>query len=494
MTGIVIFNQTYRLCAQPSLGISKPIATLKPVKNRMTKIHSSLFLLGVAGLFSRVYGADTPAVALGSATQQKPAWLTDLTLGVMESYDDNLLLVSGNGLAPQSSWVTTMSPKVGFDFAPLLGEQKTLQTLSLTYAPDFNIYEGAPSQDYNAHRISNTIKGQTGDFSYSLDNAFLYNDGNHQAPIYALNQLSGAGANQFDQYRNSHANSVARERLAQFQDRATIVLRYDWVKIFVRPAASLLYYDLQTGWHNNGAAPWMGYQNYVDRYDVNGGVDLGYKLTPELAATLGYRYGSQYQQQFPTAINPDNHYSSSDYQRVLLGLEGRPWNWLNVKMAGGPDFRNYNSMAPVTDHNPVKYYGEAVLTATLTHSQTVTFNYKQWQWVGGTGKVPEFDSAYALTYHWNATRQLGLDLGGKIQEDDFTEGNDYIGTKPSLRDDMVFEVSAGATYAFNAHFSVSLAYAYDRGKNALNNLPANLAPAYRNFEHQVVSLAVKYKF
>jgi opacity protein-like surface antigen len=468
----------------------------KKMKNTQTKIYSGLFLFGVASLLSKTYGADTSAVDSDSAAWQKPVWLTDLALGAKESYDDNLLGVSGHGLAPKSSWVSTVSPKVGFNFAPLLGNQKTLQTLSLIYSPDFNFYHDDPSQSYYAHKIGDTIKGQAGDFSFSLDNAFLYNDGDHQAPIYALNQLSGASANQFDQYRNNYAHAVARERLAQTQDRATVRLQYDWDKFFVRPVASLLDYNLMTDWHNTGVAPWKGYQNYVDRYDVNGGMDLGYKLTPKLAATLGYRYGSQYQQQFPTAITSDSHYSSSDYQRVLLGLEGKLWNWLDVKLAGGPDFRNYNSMAPVNDHNPVKYYGEAVLTATITTNQTVTFNYKQWQWVSSTGKVPYLDSTYALTYHWNASKQLGLDLGGKVLEADYTEGNEVnpTGQNSSLRDDMEYEVSAGVTYAFNSHLSANLAYTYDLGDNTLNNLPASLGPAYRGFEHQVVSLGLQYKF
>ncbi len=472
---------------------------MKPMKNTRTRIYSGLFLFGVAGLLSKTHGADTAAAA--SDAWQKPVWLTDLSLGVKESYDDNVLLVSGNGLQPQASWVTTVSPKIGFNFAPLLGSQNTnrLQTLSLVYAPDFNVYEGASSQSYDAHKIGDTIKGQAGDFSYSLDNAFLDNDGNHQAPIYAVNQ-SGTAASQYDQFRNNYAHAVPRERLAQTQDRAAVVLQYDWDKLFVRPVASLLDYNLMTDWHNTSVIagsppPVYGYQNYVDRYDVNGGVDLGYKLTPGLAATLGYRYGSQYQQQFPKWVTTDSHYSSSDYQRVLLGLEGKPWNWLNVKLAGGPDFRNYNSMTPVNDHHPVKYYGEAVFTATLTPSQTMTFNYKQWQWVSSTGKVPYFDSTYALTYHWNATKQLGLDLGGKVLESDYTEGNDYLGaTEPSLRNDMEYEISAGVTYAFTAHLSANLAYTYDVGANAMNNLPLKLGPAYRNFEHQVASLGLQYKF
>ena len=459
----------------------KPLAKLA----KLVLVAFCVALLADAGR-----AADAVKATAAPAPITKPAWLTDLSAGIKETYDDNLLGVSGMGLKPQSSWVETFSPKLGFNFAPLLGRQTALQTVSLVYSPDFSLYHNAPSQSYNAHKIANTIKGKTGDFSFSLDNAFLDNDGSHQAAIYALNQT----ANQFDKYRNNYAHQVARERLAQEQDRATIVLQYDWDKVFVRPTASLLYYDLDSDWHNTSSAPWKGYQNYVDRYDVNGGVDFGYKLTPKLAATLGYRFGSQYQQQFPTAIDSDNHYSSSDYQRVMLGLEGKLWSWLDVKLAGGPDFRSYNSMAPVNDHSPVKYYGEAVLTATLTSNQTVTFNYKQWQWVSSSGKVPYLDSTYALTYHWNATKQLGFDLGGKVLEADYTMGNDVGGSAPSLRDDMEYEVSAGVSYAFTKHFSASLTYTYDIGRNALDNLAANLYPGYRDFDHQVVSLGATFKF
>ena len=108
--------------------------------------------------------------------------------------------------------------------------------------------------------------------------------------------------------------------------------------------------------------------------------------------------------------------------------------------------------------------------------------------------MPEFDSTYALAYHWNATPQLELDLGGKVQEIDTTEGNDDTGTEPSARDDMEYEVSAGVTYAFTPHLSANLAYTFDLGDSAMNNLPVSLGPAYRSFEHQVVSLGVQYKF
>jgi len=466
------------------------------MENTKTKIYSGLFLFGIVGLLSKTQGAETPAVGAASAGWQKPSWLTDLGFGTKESYDDNLLGVSDKGLTPKSSWITTLSPKVGINFAPLLGDQKTLQTLSLTYTPDFNFFHDDPSQNYTAHKVGNTIKGKSGDFSFLVDNAFLYNDGNHTAPTYAVNQTSAL--NELDQYRNNYGHALARERLAQTQDRSSIVLRYDWDKVFIRPTASLLDYNLLTYW-----STLKGYQNYVSRYDVNGGADFGYKLTTKLDVTLGYRYGSQYQEQLSAAIrSTDLNNASNDYQRLLLGLEGKPFSWLNVKLVGGPDFRNYyNSTVPLADHHPVSYYGEAVLTATLTPSQTLAFNYKQWQWVSSTGKVPYFDSTYALTYHWNATKQLGFDLGGKVLEADYTVGNDVTGSAPSARDDLEYEVSAGVSYAFNSHFSANLAYAYDLGDSALSasSLPITssdpqLSNPYRSFQHQLVSLGLQFKF
>ena len=463
------------------------------MKNIQKQIYSSLFLLGF-GLPLIAFGADTPPIDSALAVCQKPVWLTDLSLGVKESYDDNVLEVSGNGLKPQSSWISSVSPKIGFNFAQLLGDQKTLQTLSLSYAPDFFIYHDAPAESYDAHRVGSTIRGENGPFSFKLDNAFLYNDGNNVSPLYALNQLSGPLANQNDKFRSFFAQGASRERRDQIQDRTAASLQYKWDKFFVRPTASLLYYDMKTDWQNTSLAPYKGYQNWPDRYDVNGGADLGYFMAPNLAATLGYRYGHQYQQQLPLMIDTDNRFSSSDYQRVLFGLEGNPWKWLNVKLAGGPDFRSYNSLAPVNDYHPVKYYGEAVITATLTTNQTLAFNYKQWQWVSATGKVPYFDSLFALSYHWRATDQLGFDLGGRIQEADFTSGNELMGSASSRRDDRQYTLSAGVSYAFSAHFNASLTYAYDLGQNVLANLPANLEPGYRNFTHNLVSFGLGYKF
>lgn len=420
-------------------------------------------------LASAAFAADAPPAAV-STEWQKPAWLTDLSAGVKEGYDDNVLMVVGKNMAKQDSLITTISPKVGFNFAPLLGQQETLKTLSLVYAPDFAIYHNATSESYNAHKLANAIKGKTGDFSFSLENAFLFNDGDSAGPVYSGN----------DGKRSAYATATARERRKQIQDRTAIVLQYDVGNFFIRPTASLLYYDLMTDRQN----PTPGYQKYVDRADVNGGLDLGYKVTKDLAVTVGYRYGHQYQQ----VLTGSTLDASADYQRVLLGLEGKPVKWLTVKLVGGPEFRAYNSAAPVGNDHPVNYYGEASVSAAITTSQSVALTYKHWQWVSSTGKLPYADNTYALAYHLNATKQLGLDLGAKYLFSDYTCGNNAS----SLRNDAMYSLSAGASYAFTPHFSASLGYTANLGRNQQGNV-GPLAD-YREFDQNLVSLSAQYKF
>jgi hypothetical protein len=407
---------------------------------------------------------------------------------VREGYDDNTLGVSGQGLQPAGSWITSVSAKVGVDFAPLLGQDSPYKALTLVYAPDFNIYHSTPQESYDAHRIFDTIRMADENFSLNLTNYFLYNDGSTVAPTYAFNQTSNTN----DRYRNFYAFAMPRERRNQIQDRGLVTMQYDSDNMFVRPTASLLFYNLNTVFHNAGAAPFIGYQNWPDRYDVNGGLDWGYWVTPSLAVTAGYRYGYQYQQQFPQDISPaDRHYSSNHYQRALIGLEGKLWSWLSIRAAAGPDFRDYNPNSPVNDSHPIYPFVEGTVTATITPNQTLSFYTKEWQWVSSAGLVPYYDSTYALTYHWKATRQLGLDLGGRILNANFLVGDDVIGVQPSKRNDIEYCLTAGAIYAFTPNFSANLTYGFNAGRNLLDNA---IEEAYRDFNENVVSLGVQFKF
>jgi hypothetical protein len=467
------------------------------MQTKQTRVK--LILLAAASSALALAGtvrADTTANSIppDSSLWTKPAWLSELSLSAKESYDDNVLGVSGLGLPVVSSWVNSESAKVAVNFLPLLGDQKDITALSLAYNPESVTYDSAKAEDYIAHRVNAAIKGTADGVVYSFDDAFLYVDGDKEGPLYALNQTAGAAGNQNDKYRNNYAHSVARERRNQIQDRYNASFKIYDGSFFLRPISTLTYYDLNTYLHNTSLAPWKGYQDYIDRYDVNGGADFGYDITKTFSVSIGYRDGYQHQDQFLLAINSDQHYASNHYQRALFGLEGKLASWLTAKLSVGPDFRDYNSHTPIDHDRTTRYYGEGSLVAALPNDQSLTLSYKQWEFVSSTGLVPYDDTTATLAYHWNVTKQFGLDLAAKYLEANYTLGNDYAGSAPDLRDDVDYGGSVGLTYAVTKQLIVSLGYTYDDGRNNLDNLPANLFPGYRDFTHSVTTLGVQYKF
>ena len=73
------------------------------------------------------------------------------------------------------------------------------------------------------------------------------------------------------------------------------------------------------------------YENYVDRQEVSGGLDVGYEAGKTFLVA-GYRYGQQDQFTGPNAANTaftDSPYDST-YHRILFGMEGSPARWLKL--------------------------------------------------------------------------------------------------------------------------------------------------------------------
>jgi hypothetical protein len=207
-----------------------------------------------------------------------------------------------------------------------------------------------------------------------------------------------------------------------------------------------------------------------------------------MAVTMGYRYGYQYQEQF--SFSP--YSSPSDYQRLLVGFEGAPWSWLDVKAQAGPDFRSYpedtlTHITPVEDKTPVKYYGEATVTAKLTPENTVLLKYKQFQWLSSLGKVPYYDSIVDLAYHSALTSCLSVDLGVRAWDADYNSGS----LAACRRDDWQYTLLAGTSYTFGPHLSANLAYSLDLGRNAQDNIAD---PKTREYNRNLVSGSVLLKF
>ncbi|MCX5883011.1 MAG: hypothetical protein NTU74_14765, partial [Deltaproteobacteria bacterium] len=382
----------------------------KPSRSQFLLILSFTVLIAAAA-YAQESPSSLPVSGPSASVLNKPVWMTELSLELKESYDDNLLGVSGNGMPKSYSWVTTITPKIGLDLAPLINNQHVLQALTLNYEPAFAMYSQASDENNIAHRILNKIKAKSENISFSLDNSFVYIDGSSVAPIYPSP----------DNVRSSYAHAFPRERRNQYQDRTKIDFQLDWDPFFVRPTGSLQFWDMLT---DQRATP--GYQNWVDRYEINGGVDLGRRISSQLAIFLGYRYGHQYQD---TVIN-SNYSSTNNFHRALIGVEGKLFNWLTLSLLGGPDFREYEDSAPVNDKNQVNYYGEASLTGEITKQDTVMVKYKGTRWISSTGQLPTFDSSFDLGYRHKFDTPLIWNLNCQVKNADYTIGNLTSGSAP----------------------------------------------------------------
>ena len=401
----------------------------------------------------------------------KPIWMTDLSFGIKEGYDDNILGVSGNRMPKSYSWMTMLSPKIGIDLAPLI-KSSYLQALSMKYEPEATTFSQASEENNIAHRISNTVKAKMGVSSLNLDNAFVYVDGGNTAPIYAAP----------DNVRSGYAHALPRERRHQYQDRMKFDLKFDAGSFFVRPAGSLQYWDMLTDQKSTA-----GYQNWVDRYDMNGGMDVGHSITSQLAFFLGYRYGRQYQ---GNVLN-SKYSATNNYHRAVAGIEGKLCKWLSLSVVAGPDFRQYDDTAPVNQKNQVDFYSESSLTADITKSDAVTLKYKASQWISSTGQVPTFDTGFDLGYRHKFASSLVWNLNGQLKNADYTVGNLTTGSAPSLRNDWLYGISTGASYDINKNIGVNLNVAANFGRNEQDGITN---AAYREFDQCVTSIGVFTKF
>jgi hypothetical protein len=419
--------------------------------------------------------AKTDAVATSKPADPwglpaKPAWLTDLSLTVKEGYDDNIY---ASGIAPlqkHSSFFTGVSPKMSLNLAPVINGSPTvtdgLDTLSIGYTGDYTWYATGGNEDNQIHNVPTAIKGKYEAFSYNLENSFRYVDGNRMGIAYPDGN-------------SAYATAILRERREQIQDRTKAVFRYDFEKFFIRPTASFLYYDLMTYQFGPVPADKKGYQNYVDRYDVNGGLDFGYKINNNLAATIGYRRGAQYQDKV-LATDLD---ASNDYNRVLFGLEGKPFKWMKFEASLGPDFHDYTANSGFSDTDLTRLYADIGMVFDISSKDALSLKYKRWQWVSSTGKAAYEDSALEVNYKRKLLQKLGVEVGLRVGESFYHP--------PTMRDDWMYTMNGGLRYAFNSHLSADLDYSVDLGRNGLDDLAAE---ANREFARQIVSLALRVKY
>lgn len=400
---------------------------------------------------------------------EKPSWLTEVSLTVTENWDSNVYLTNnrgpvGNDIANRASMVTQVEPKIGADFASLLegsSEDFSIQHLTLAYAPEIVRYHDVDGEDYERHTVQSGLEASYGNLHLKVENQFRQVDGSRETPQYTA--------------RSCFATGAIRERRDQIQDRAHIELRYDGDGWFFRPTASFLYYDLNSDVRVATGSN-AGWQNYVDRYDVSGGTDLGVRVFEGFYLTAGYRHGHQHQGTL--FFNPAS--SSNDYDRLLFGFEGKALPWLKTSLQAGPDFHSYdNSVATGHELSMTRFYLDASLTAEPTSTDKIQFKAKQWQWVSGSGIATYQDTLYTLKHEHTWCPALKTSTALNLHEGDYDS--------PTKVNDTLYTLEEEAAWTINTHMTASLRYSFSHNED---NTDSGIAEI-REYDDHLVSLSLR---
>jgi len=481
-------RNTFSQTGFPSAQESKSTDAMNQHMKKTLFIGKRLALAAVGGVvamslpsFAMAGEGDKKPAPEIKKEEKKPTWLTDFSMGIKESVDTNVYVTSVDAApvagqdgrfakANYTSMITTFSPKIGVNFAPLIGSDY-LKVLSLGYAPDYSIFHDASSETNYLHKFTAAAQGKMDFVSFNIENSISLIDGSDEGLIYTGPAATGNNS--------AFANAATRERRKQWQDRTKAWIKADIGSFFIRPTFSLAYYDLETKQKNIA-----GYTNYVDRYDINGGVDVGYNIMKDLALTVGYRYGYQNQDALPWNVTS----ASNNYHRILFGAEGSPFKWLKFEGVVGPEFKTYTNNRPVqptalVDQSPTDYYAEANISLIPTKEDTITFKCKRWNWVASTGTNPYLDSAYELNYKRKITKELQFEIGGKAAQADYNPATN--------RNDWQYTFLTGFRYAFNEHFSADIGYQFDRGHNQqVAGLPTDQIRNAREFDRNIFSFGI----
>ncbi len=458
----------------------EPSRTLPSPSGAWQRLAALLFVLAVATASHAQNASLTAATPPQSDKRPSPDdwgvvipnWLPASSLSVREGYDSSIYGVSDNlaghpPIANVSSWFTTLSASLTFNLLAAAESRDAglLKALTLSYSADYTAYAAASREDNLRNTFTLDASGKEGPWSFSIDNPLLYVDGSKE--------------DQFFNFYNNLGYGVVRERRNQIQERNNSFVRYDVAAWFIRAVDSAAYYNLLIDEHNPVGA-YKGYANWVNRDDVNAGLDLGYKLTPDFSLVAGWRLGRQ-TQAHPYYILTDN---DSTYNRALLGFEGKALPWLQAQLLAGPDFRRYSDTAHLgligNDHTWLFLQGQ--LTATLSPADSLAATEKVWHFVSSAGVSSIQETTETLAYTHRFSPQLSASVG--LRE----LGHRY--DTPTVRDDWTATVPVNVTYAVTRGLTFSADYSATSGHS---HYPTSVTPG-QNFEDNIVSIAVKASF
>jgi hypothetical protein len=410
--------------------------------------------------------AVVPAAAVLSAqtaapTPPKNPWTFATSYALKETVDGNVFLQDLGEAARKRSLVT--SGTLGFG----LGYQRTPAfKAAFTYAPEMVRYHSYASENYVAHRASLNFSGNSGRTAWEFTNALVRIDGNNQGPIFDVGNRGDIPALGGIPLRDRRDAVVVRNgfKLTQTMGR--------W---FLRPAFSSYVHDFRTQ-QRVRSGPFAGYENYVDRYELNGGVDLGYGVGEKTWIVLGHRYGHQEQGEL---LGVRSLYSSR-YNRVLFGLEGAPADWLKLSVLAGPDLRRFENRPAGFDRGEMLWFVNASLSWLPTKRDTVTATLSRYEQPAFSSQSVYEDIVYDLAWRRQFAKRLSATAGFRIY------GGDW--QAPVNREDWIYTPSASLSYTLHKYLTAEVAYSHDSVESMVPNTQG------REFTRHLFSVSARGSF
>jgi len=432
------------------------------------------------------------ARAQGFKLSDQLTFKADLTF--KETYDDNVYLLdtapypylvppphSLIAVPDKGSWVTTVTPSLNLTYLAGPGF-----SASLSYAPDMVWYESAPSQNYVAHRTNLNFTGKIDEVSYEWLNSAVWTDGSD----LALTTMRPGDC-------RAIGGIPLRDRCEAAVFRDSIKVTIPAGKWFFRPVFASYVHDFRTEQRANLAANKNNYvyDNYIDRWEVSGGMDLGYEVMDRTKVFVGYRYGHQCQGTVlkegavpGSVITAESPYDNN-YQRLLLGLEGTPAPWLKLAVMTGPETRDWLDATPAGfDRGKTLWYVDAQLTLLPTREDTCALKMTRFEQPAFTSQSVYEDIKYDLTWRHQLSAKLTVGAG-------FTVYN-CVWQDPALRNDWIYTPSLMAGYAFSPNLTAEVSWSHDNAVNKESPV-AGTSTQYaegREFQRNLYAISLKYTF
>jgi hypothetical protein len=409
----------------------------------MRTVSRRLVPLIAAAALAATRAAATPASA-------GPAW--EAALGSSVGFDSNVYLARFGPLAERESVFGTASARIGAKFD---------SGLALAWTATATDFAEESDEDNIKQTLGAAWARKLKSLSWTAATDFALVDGDDRGVDY------GAGVG------SAFSTAVPRERRDQWQNKTDLALRHDSVPGFVRAVGKLQYWDMRTAAVSNC--------NYVDRYDAQGGLDLGRALSatgPEVY--LGYRRGYQFQDndQAPSsAANASNH-----YDRTVVGIDGAPRKSLKVNAQVGWEKHGHNADYVGSAHEE-DLFVDATLTWSPTKADELQLKACQSRTFSTTGKNSFLLTCQKLSWKHRFGERWNASLAGAATEAEYA---------PFRRDDLDYAATATLGWDVTRNLSCTLTVTQEWGRNNLNGL-TRLAEDRREFDRAFASVGLNWK-